>query len=263
MPELPEVETIKREIIGTVKNRTLVGVEYKDPRNIKEMSPQIFKEEISGEKILGVERRAKYLLFKLKSGRYLVIHLGMAGRLLLKPDKYLRLTFKLSGGKELYFSDLRMFGKIWLCPGYPDLKLGPEPLSREFTFNKFKEIALRKKGAVKLILMDQSFLAGVGNIYASEALFSAGIRPDRRIEKLSEAELKKLYFSIKKVLKAGIVHKGSSVDNFIDAFGKQGTHQNYLNVYDRKGKPCHRCKTPIQKISMGQRGTYFCPGCQL
>ena len=262
MPELPEVETIRRQILPVVKNRTITGIDIADPRNIKKISPKKFKQILINDKILDVERRAKYLFFKLQSGNWMVAHLGMAGRILINPDKYVRVTFNLSGGKKLYFSDTRMFGKLWLYNKYPELDLGQEPLDPQFTVAKLKEMLSRKRGNVKVVLMDQSFIAGVGNIYAQEALFLAKINPKRRVETLSDSEIKELHKAIIKVLEIGIAHKGSSVDNFVDATGQPGQNQDFLNVYDRKGEPCKRCKGTIQKLSVGQRGTYFCPSCQ-
>ncbi|OGC03549.1 DNA-formamidopyrimidine glycosylase [candidate division WOR-1 bacterium RIFOXYA12_FULL_43_27] len=262
MPELPEVETVKRQISPAVKGRTILSIESKDSRNIKKISFEKFKQLVSGDKILNIERRAKYLLFKLKSGRYMVVHLGMAGRVLLKPDKYVKIIFNLSGRKKLYFSDTRLFGKIWLYDKYPELKLGPEPLEKSFTLKKFKELIKSRKGNIKIILMDQKFIAGIGNIYAAEALFLAGIHPKRRIESLTDSEISKLYQGIQKALKSGIMHKGTSVTDFVGAIGEEGKNQNYLYVYGRKGKPCKKCEGSVDKITLGQRGTYFCPKCQ-
>ncbi|MFC1496078.1 DNA-formamidopyrimidine glycosylase [Candidatus Margulisiibacteriota bacterium] len=262
MPELPEVETVRREILPFVKGKKILRIEYKDKRNIKNIPVKKFTRLVTGDTILDLSRRAKYLIFKMKSGRCLVIHLGMAGRVLVRPDKYVKVIFHLSGKKIMYFSDTRLFGKIWLYDELPDFQLGPEPLDRSFTLKKFKAMVSKKIGNVKTVIMDQKFLAGLGNIYAAEALFSARIHPKRRIESLSDQENKRLHRSIIEALKAGVEHRGTSVTDYVDAIGKKGSHQNYLKVYSRKGKPCKRCRTPIHKISLGQRGTYFCPSCQ-
>lgn len=262
MPELPEVETVRRQILPIVSGRTIVSVEAKDFRNIKKIPFKKFKQLVAGDRIINIERRAKYLLFKMKSGRYMVIHLGMAGRVLLRPDKYVKITFNLSGGRKMYFSDTRLFGKIWLYDKYPELHLGPEPLEKSFTLKKFKELVKTKKGNVKIILMDQKFIAGIGNIYAAEALFLAGIHPKRRMEGLNVEEVGKLYNGIKKALKSGIAHKGTSVTDFVGAIGQEGKNQDYLYVYGRKGEPCKSCEGRVEKITLGQRGTYFCPKCQ-
>jgi formamidopyrimidine-DNA glycosylase len=263
MPELPEVETVRQDILSFVKGRVIKKVEIISLRNIlRGISPSRFKKELAGEKILDVKRRAKYLLFKLASGRYFTIHLGMTGRVLFSPDDYVKAVFHLSGGRFLYFSDARRFGKIRFYEGYPELRLGPEPLGREFTPEKFKEMLKQRKAAIKLVLLDQKFLAGLGNIYAIESLFRAGISPKRPANRLKDKEVKKLYGEIKKVLFEALGHRGTSDSWFLDAHGRKGGFQLKLRVYGRKGEPCYKCKTPIRRIVMGQRGTYFCPRCQ-
>jgi formamidopyrimidine-DNA glycosylase len=155
-----------------------------------------------------------------------------------------------------------MFGKIRYFDKEPDLDLGPDPLAPDFTFMKFKGLLDRKKTTLKTLLMDQKFLSGVGNIYAAEILFRAGIHPQRKSDDLSEAEMEMLHEKIREVLQDGIKYRGTSDSWYVDARGKKGDFQNHLKVYGRKGEPCVRCKTPIQRISLGQRGTYFCPRCQ-
>ncbi len=263
MPELPEVETIKEDILPFVKGRVIKEVDVISLRNIlKGISPSGLKKELEGEKIVDLERRAKYLLFKLASGRYFTIHLGMTGRILFAPDDYVKAVFRLSGNRILYYSDARRFGKIRFYRNYPDLKLGPEPLGREFTPERFREMLRGRKTAIKIVLLDQKFLAGLGNIYAIESLFRAGIHPKRPANKLSDAEVKKLYHQIKKVLAEALGYRGTSDSWFLDAHGKKGGFQLRLKVYGRKGEPCFKCRTPIKRIVMGQRGTYFCPRCQ-
>lgn len=263
MPELPEVETVRQDILPFVKGRVIKKVEIKSLRNIlKGISSSRLKKKLVGEKILDVERRAKYLIFKLASGRCFTVHLGMTGRVLFQPDDYVRAIFHLSGRRVLYYSDARRFGKIRVFEGYPELKLGPEPLGREFTPAGFKEMLKERKAAIKLVLMDQKFLAGLGNIYAIESLFRAGVDPKRPANKLKGAEVKKLYREIKKVLFEALGYRGTSDSWFLDAHGKKGGFQLRLKVYGRKGEPCLKCKTPVKRIVMGQRGTYFCPRCQ-
>jgi formamidopyrimidine-DNA glycosylase len=262
MPELPEVETVKREISPYVKGKIIRDVKIIDARVIKGISPREFKKKLTGDTILNVERRAKYLSFKLKSGKYLVIHLGMTGRLLFSPDKYVKVIFKLSGNKTLYYSDLRLFGKVKLYNHYPILKLGPEPLSKEFTPRLLKELLSKRKTNIKSLLLDQRFLSGLGNIYASESLFCAGIDPRRKANTLKDYEIKNLNREIKKVLTKALAHKGTSFSWFVDAEGKKGGFQLKLMVYRKEGKPCPRCKTPIKRIIQSNRGTYYCPRCQ-
>jgi formamidopyrimidine-DNA glycosylase len=262
MPELPEVETIRIEILPYVKGKVFSHLEVKDPRNIKGITPKKLEEKLKGKKILGIERRAKYLVFPLSPAGFLVVHLGMTGRLLFEPDPYLKVTFVFSGGKKLYFSDARLFGKIRYFDEDPKLDLGPEPFSKEFTPEKFKEMLSRKKTTVKLALLDQKFLSGVGNIYANEALFRAGIHPKRKTNSLKDNEIKKMHDAILHVLAEAIRYRGTSDSWYVDASGKKGGFQERLKVYGREGEPCFRCKGRVVRISHGQRGTYFCPNCQ-
>jgi formamidopyrimidine-DNA glycosylase len=262
MPELPEVETVRQDILPFVRGRAIKNIEIIDPRNIKGIKPSQLKQRLVGQKIKDVERRAKYLLFKLASGNYFSVHLGMTGRLLFAPDDYVKVIFHLSGKRVLYYSDARLFGKIRFFNGYPDLKLGPEPLGRDFTAERFKEMLRQRKTAIKLVLLDQKFIAGIGNIYALESLFRAGIHPRKPANKLSDSEAKKLYHYIKQILAEALGYRGTSDSWFLDAHGRKGGFQLRLKVYGREGEPCFKCKTPIKRIVMGQRGTYFCPKCQ-
>lgn len=262
MPELPEVETIRREILPFVKGKVFSRLEIKDHRNIKGISPKKLEENLKGKKILDIERRAKYLVLPLSPKGFLVVHLGMTGRLLFEPDPYLKITFVFSGGKKLYFSDARLFGKIRFFDGDPKLDLGPEPFSKDFTPDVFREKLSKKKTTVKLALLDQKFLSGVGNIYANEALFRAGIHPQRKTNSLSDREVKKLHDAVLAVLNEAIHYRGTSDNWYVDASGKKGGFQERLKVYGRKGEPCFKCKGKIVRISHGARGTFFCPKCQ-
>jgi formamidopyrimidine-DNA glycosylase len=263
MPELPEVETVRQDILPFVKGRVVKRIEIVSLRNIlKGVSPSRLKKELVGEKIVNLDRRAKYLIFKLASGRYFTIHLGMTGRVLFAPDDYVRVIFHLSGNRVLYYSDARRFGKIRFFKKYPDLKLGPEPLGRGFTPERFREMLKQRKAAIKLVLLDQKFLAGLGNIYVIESLFRAGINPKKPANKLIDPEIKRLYHQIKKVLFEALGYRGTSDSWFLDAHGKKGGFQLRLRVYGREGEPCFKCKTTIKRIVLGQRGTYFCPRCQ-
>jgi len=263
MPELPEVETIRQDLLPVVKGRVIQRVEVVDARSLKGISAKEIKRELPGEKILDIERRAKYLLFKLASGKFLVIHLGMTGRLLFSPDDWVKVIFYLSKNKVLYFSDARLFGKVRLYPHYPNLRLGPEPLSPEFTAESFYQLLQKRKAAIKLVLLDQKFLAGIGNIYAQEALFRAGIHPKRPAKNLSKEEVRKLHKAIKEVLSEALGYRGTSDSWYVDARGKKGAFQFRLRVYGREGEPCLKCKTKIRRMVMGNRGTYYCPKCQV
>jgi formamidopyrimidine-DNA glycosylase len=262
MPELPEVETVRLDVLPFVKGKTIKNVGIIDPRNIKGISPARFKKRIARQKIVDVKRRAKYLLFELDSGNYLVVHLGMTGRLLFAPDDYVKVIFNLSGNRALYYSDARLFGKVRFYENYPELKLGPEPLSKDFTVDKFKGMLRQRKAAIKLVLLDQKFLSGLGNIYAIESLFRAGIHPKRRANGLKEHEIKKLHREIRRVLLQALGHRGTSDSWYRDARGRKGSFQLKLKVYGKEDEPCFKCKSKIKRIVMGQRGTYFCARCQ-
>jgi formamidopyrimidine-DNA glycosylase len=263
MPELPEVETIRRDIEPYVKNRVIRAVRIIRARNVlKGISEKVLKKALKGQRILRVERRGKFLIFKLASGNCLVIHLGMTGRILKTPDRFVKVTFTLSGGRTFYFSDIRMFGKVMFFKSYPTLKLGPEPLADDFTVARFKTLLKGRGGNIKALLLNQKFLAGVGNIYASEALFRAGISPKRKANSLRNDEIRKLHRAVWQVLSEGIKYRGTSVSDYRDAEGKAGGYQHRLRVYDREGRPCLRCKTSIRRMIIGQRSTYYCPKCQ-
>ena len=263
MPELPEVETVRRDILPYVKGKILKKVEVLDKRNLKNISPLKFSQNLKSQKIVDVERRAKYIIFKLKSGQAFVIHLGMTGCILFEPDKYTKIIFHLKGDRKLYFSDMRLFGKIWFYKEYPLFRgLGPEPLAKDFTEDRFIKMLKSRSGAIKPLLLNQRFLVGLGNLYAAEALFRAGIHPKQRANRIDTKRAKLLFRSMRKVLLEALGYRGTSIANYKDAQGKAGSFQFKLKVYGRKGKPCLKCKTPIKRIVLGQRGTYFCPKCQ-
>jgi len=263
MPELPEVETIRRDIEPFVRNRAIKAVGAIRAKNVlKGIGAKGLERALKGQRIERVERRGKYLIFKLASGNCLIIHLGMTGRILKAPDRFVKVTFNLSNGKSFYFSDIRMFGKVSFSKTYPVLKLGPEPLADDFTPARFFEMLKGRRGNLKALLLNQKFLAGVGNIYASEALYLAGISPKRRAGSLKFAEMKKLHKALRQVLLAGIKYRGTSISDYQDASGRSGGYQHRLKVYDQEGRPCKKCKTKIRRIVIGQRSTFFCPRCQ-
>ncbi len=269
MPELPEVETIRTDLDKHLRGRKIIGIKIPDGRVIKHPSPKIFKKRLTGDSFLNVKRRAKFLLLPLRSGSLLLVHLGMAAWLRYfkgRPSKYCRVLFKLDNGRYLEFGDKRIFGKLRLLSrpeDHPGLGLlGPEPLSKDFSLVWFKKALSKRKTKIKALLLNQNFIAGIGNIYAQEALFRAGIHPERRANQLRGGEIKKLHLAIRRVLKEGISHRGTSVDSYVDGFGRKGSFQFRLRVYGRENEACLRCRTPIKKKTIGQRGTYFCPGCQ-
>lgn len=265
MPELPEVETIRRELEKAVLGKKITEVCVHHPVVIRQPSVEKFKKELSGASIKNILRQAKVLILELSNGKSLVIHLKMTGQLIYPGDaKKSRVSFKLSDGKWLDFNDQRLFAELRLLDDWHDLKfiqkLGPEPF--DITEEEFKQMLKPKKTKIKPLLMDQTFISGVGNLYAAEALFRAKIHPQRAAASLSDKEKEHLFREIKDTLSEAIKYKGSSVDQYVQLSGQYGDYVRYHKVYDREGKPCLVCKTPIKRISLGGRGTYFCPKCQ-
>lgn len=290
MPELPEVQTIIDDLNRKIKGDTITGF-WSDWKKTVRMPVEKFEREIKGQKILSASRIGKNIFINLSGGKTIYIHLKMTGHLLVKSqiqnpnvkknqkskqldyfsdkvNQYIHHIFYLKSGRTLEFSDLRKFGKIILedtdkIEEVKEIKsLGVDAMSKEFTFEKFDEILDKKKTVIKMLLMDQSKLAGVGNIYASEILFEAGILPTRPAEKISREERKKLYHAIKKTLEKGIKLRGTSDSDYRDTAGAPGGFQKVLKVYRRAGKKCWKCGTMVQRIKLGQRGTFFCPVCQ-
>lgn len=265
MPELPEVETIKRELEKAVLGKRITEVCVYNPAVIRDPSPDRFKRELAGLRVKSILRKAKALILELSNGKSLVIHLKMTGQLIYPGSgKKSRVVFKLSDGKGLDFNDQRLFAELRLLDDWHNLKfirgLGPEPF--DLNPDEFKKMLSRKKTKIKPLLMDQTFISGIGNLYAAEALFRAGIRPERPASSLSGKEKERLFKEINDTLREAIQHKGSSVDQYVQLSGEPGDYVKYHKVYGREGKPCLACKTPIKRISLSGRGTYFCPECQ-
>jgi len=264
MPELPEVETIARSLEPELVGRTILSADLRWARTLATPSPKKFKDQILGQKIKEVTRRAKYFILHL-SNSHLLIHLRMSGDLYVRdstiqPEKHDRLVLKLSGNKSLIFNDTRKFGRVWLTSNPQDVlgKLGPEPLGKDFTPRWLLTSLHKKHRQLKPLLLDQTFLAGLGNIYTDEALHIAKLHPLAMSDSVNEKQAKALHEAIRKVLKAGIRRNGASIDWAY----RGGQFQNYFRVYDREGTACLVCGTEIQKIIVGQRGTHFCPQCQ-
>ncbi len=269
MPELPEVETIARALREgkdgpPLPGKHIVAVTIKWPRHFERPKARTARKRLTGRRIESVSRRGKYLVMRLDEGT-LLIHLRMSGDLRLEPagqppGRFDHTIFHLGGDWELRFSDARKFGRIWWLQD-PQLelgKLGPEPLSDDFTTDWLAAAANSRKRMLKPLLLDQSFLAGVGNIYADEALHRAGLHPRRRSDSLSNVEIEALYHGIREALSAGLRHCGASIDWVY----RGGDFQNHFRVHRREGLPCPECGTPIERIVVGQRGTYLCPRCQ-
>jgi len=289
MPELPEVETTIYDLQKKVLGRTFVsiwtdfGKMIKRPKNFEK-----FKKVLKGKKIDGIRRRGKNILFNLSDGKTLLVHQKLTGHLLFgkwikkdgrwmappgflaeKVNTYIHLLFTLDNGQMLALSDLRKFAKIelWEKKELENSKgmksLGPEPLERSFTFEKFKKALLkRKKGKIKQVLMDQNVIAGIGNIYSDEILWKAKIHPFKKVLRLKEKELKKIYKALQEILREAIKLRGESISDFRRISGKKGEFDKLRKVYRREGEKCSRCGTIIKKVKLGGRSAHFCPKCQ-
>ncbi|MGI6225538.1 MAG: DNA-formamidopyrimidine glycosylase [Peptococcales bacterium] len=275
MPELPEVETVRRTLEPKLLGKKIIDVEVNLPKLIKIPAgdAQAFRSILMGQKFLETRRRGKYLLFVLDNDYVLVVHLRMTGRLLYvnKEEpvvKHTHLFFFLDDGNELRFHDTRQFGLIYLVPKgslhlINGLKtLGPEPLSDDFTFACFEESLKGKKQRVKAFLLDQRCVAGIGNIYADEILFQAGIHPDETVDNLTQNDKNSLWIAIKDRLQKGVEHRGTSIKDYVDGFGNTGTFQHELRVYGKAGQPCFKCGALIERIKVAGRTTAYCPQCQ-
>lgn len=270
MPELPEVETVVGGLRAAVIGRRVVSFTSSWPRQIVGMDANTFADRLVGQTISRLERRAKYLVFSMSSD-YLLIHLKMSGRLYITQkeheaqiDRWIRAVFGFDDESSMCFSDLRKFGRLYLTEDVEQItgRLGPEPLATDFSVEWFASRLARRKGPIKGVLLDQTVAAGVGNIYADEALWRARIDPNRAATALNEAEIKALHSGIGAALQQGISHEGASINWYRKADGSRGDEQNHFNVYGQQGKPCRRCGSPIVKMRLGQRGTHYCPKCQ-
>jgi formamidopyrimidine-DNA glycosylase len=265
MPELPEVETLRRELANTLIGKKITEVCIHHPAVIRQPSPDLLKKELCGQTIKNILRRAKVLIWELSAGKSLVIHLKMTGQLVFPGGgKQSRVFFKFSDGSSLDFNDQRLFAELRVLDDWRKLKfiqeLGPEP----FDLNKdeFKKMLSGKKSKIKPLLMDQKFISGIGNLYAAEVLFRARLDPNRQANGLSQREKDKLFQAIKDILKKAIESGGSSIDDYVRLSGKPGGYVKYHKVYGRENKPCFVCNSQIKRIALGGRGTYFCPKCQ-
>lgn len=267
MPELPEVETIRQELSPWVVGQSLLRIIILDARIVADGPAEQICPALIGQRVESLERRGKYLIFRLSSGKSLIMHLRMTGALLLnskESDRYTRAMFDLSGGDRLLFRDQRRFGLIWLVDDPDTLvgRLGPDPLDDGFTPDVLAEALHQRRVAVKTALLDQGVVAGVGNMYADEALFAAGIHPLRRANDLSAKEVQTLYHCIRQVLTAAIEGKGASVGTYMRPDGELGRAHFDFKVAHRRGARCLVCSDPIERVAIQNRGTYFCPGCQ-
>ncbi len=303
MPELPEVEYTARQLRASVVGATIQEVQVFWERTVAHPCLSDFLAALPGRRIEAVRRRGKFLLLDLSGALFLSIHRRMTGNFLLLPPgwsldtslrerdpvawptrgptfqipvagasysletRYCRACFVLDDGRCLLFTDPRKFGRIELWPRAREDEafagLGPEPLSADFTVERFATSLAGRRVAIKQALLDQSLVAGVGNIYADEALFYAALHPRRRADSLSPDEVRRLHEGIVTALTLGIEHGGTSFSDYRDLWGEAGQNYNHVHVYHREGKPCTRCGTPIERVVVAQRSSHFCPNCQL
>jgi formamidopyrimidine-DNA glycosylase len=267
MPELPEVETVKNELAPYVVGRTITDVTPIWPGIIKQVSVEEFRSRVRGQKITALSRRGKYLFFHLSGGEILVAHLKMSGSLFLntvEPPKYTRIIIHLDNGNNIYFRDPRKFGMLKLIAKPEEIisKLGPEPIDKDFSVKVFAERLKDRKAPIKALLLDQKFLAGVGNMYADEALYLARIHPERISGSLTREEIGRLHQALREVLKAGIDNKGASIVTYYRPDGSTGKAHFQFNVAHGMRETCKICGSPIKRIVVRGRGTYYCPKCQ-
>ena len=286
MPELPEIEIVKRSLSKMINKSKIIGVKINN-KNLRYKLPHVFCQNLIGEKILRVSRRSKYLIFHFKK-KLLLAHLGMSGKILLTRSsdsavfktsfyydfnilpKHNHVYFKLNNGLILIYNDVRRFGffKLYYNTKLNEIiflkKLGLEPLSKKFNTKYFKRLTLNKKKNVKNLLMDQTFISGLGNIYVNEVLFMSKIHPLRTCDGLNKIEMKKLILNIKKILKFSISKGGSSIKDFQNTMGKSGNFQQFFHVYEQERKNCSRisCKGKIKKIRISNRSSFYCDKCQ-
>jgi formamidopyrimidine-DNA glycosylase len=271
MPELPEVETIRRQLAPHLEGRRIVDAQILDPRWTRPVAPALVQEQLRGRRVERVARSGKYLVWELEDDRYLLIHLRMTGALLFDPDvepPHTRVRFELDRGHRMIYVDPRRFGTGHLVLGvagrdaYLAQRLGIEPMTPAFTARHLREVTRGRRAPIKSFVLDQRRIAGVGNIYADEALFRARIHPLRAAGTLNRPQLEALRQAIEGVLLAGIEAKGATIDDFRHVDGARGSFQDRFLVHRHEGDPCPRCGTTIRKLVVGGRGTYVCEHCQ-
>ncbi len=272
MPELPEVETVRRGLAAQITGRTFTGISFLEwPRTIEAPAPEELTRRIAGRRVVAVRRRAKLLLVALDNDEALTIHLRMTGQVTIAPhdaprDRFERVALAFADGDELRFSDIRRFGRIALydrdalAARFRDL--GPEPLGEDWARDDFVAALARRRTRLKPLLLDQSFLAGLGNIYVDESLFRAGLHPLTLAAEVTPSQAARLHATIREVLGEAIASGGTTFSNYRDAFGNEGDYFERRRVYGRTDEPCPTCGTAIARIVVGGRGTHFCPDCQ-
>lgn len=269
MPELPEVETIARQLRARgIEGRKIRSVEVRWPKTVEPLSAEAFSRALIGATITAISRTGKWLVFSLSTGMSILVHLRMSGSFSLEPGSHDRIVLTLSGGVALHYRDTRKFGrwKLVADPAVMLAGLGPDALTEGFSLEGFKTAMRSHHRMVKPLLLDQSIVAGLGNIYVDEALWESQIHPERRSDALSDVELARLYRAIRHVLETGVRNGGTSLGdgktNYRDVEGQSGGHREKVKAYGRTGQPCERCGTALAKTVVAQRGTHFCPVCQ-
>ncbi len=273
MPELPEVETIAADLRPHLVGRTIVRCELRFPKIVRHPEPEEFVDGVAGRRIESLRRRGKYMLLGLGQNLVLVVHLGMTGQLRLFAPAvplaaHTHAIFDLDDGRQLRYRDPRRFGRLLLGTEVDLLaaralpRLGPEPIDPDFTPEQLYRALKRRRAPLKAVLLDQTTLAGVGNIYADESLYRARLRPDRLGSRISRQSAARLHDALRTALETAIKNRGSSVDTYRDAWGELGAQQEVLMVYGRAGQPCFTCGRPLSSVRIGGRTTVFCRRCQ-
>jgi formamidopyrimidine-DNA glycosylase len=279
MPELPEVEVVRRDLDREISGKRVKSVETHGARSVRRhKNAKEFVARLTGKKITGVTRRGKYLLVRLDGGEVLVVHLGMSGQLLRAKSakepmpKHTHVVITFTQGGQLRFVDPRTFGEMFVTE-WDDLEsqvdelahLGLDPLEESMSWERFGALIASRHTKLKTALMDQAFLSGIGNIYSDEILFEAGLRWDRMTDSLSSEEVRRLYRAMVEVLQEAVKHRGSSLADaqYVDLFGKPGGYQELHHVYAREGQACPRCRRPVVRQRVGGRSTFFCEACQV
>jgi len=296
MPELPEVETIRRDLAVVLSGQTISAIHIFSPKTVQPAAA-FFKKSLVGQKVVKIERRGKLLIFALADSKrvaqvkFLLIHLKMTGQLIYRdrkqeiagghsigkasfleavgnlPNKHTRVIIELQSGGRLFFNDLRKFGYLKIVSQTELDKIlknnyGPEPLTPEFSLSSLQATLRNKKTKIKALLLDQKRIAGLGNIYVDESLFAAKIRPERLAGSLKTAEVKKLWQAINQVIKLAIKHRGTTFNNYRDSDGRKGNYSRFLQVYGKRGEACPVCGRPLVRIKVAGRGTHYCAHCQ-
>lgn len=267
MPELPEVETIVRDLNKSLRSKTFSNVIVHDAFVLRQQQKDFIR-RIKGQAISKITRRGKAVIVHLASGEFLIIQLMMTGQLIANgaKDLHTRITFNFSDGSRLLYNDQRRFGQLRVVAHLSEVNhfniLGPEPFSKDFNPSLMSEAFHKTIRPIKNVLLDHTFVAGIGNIYACEILFRSRLSPRRQARRISRTEVKAMHRNIIEVLEEAIVHRGSSMRNYRDGAGQKGRFNERLAVYSRQGLPCPRCQKPIQRITLAGRGTFYCGHCQ-